>query len=70
MSEHTHEPASLPSEPPSAVPGTADIDDDLLVALADEFAERVRCQERPVVEEYAARHPELADRIHLAKCFV
>lgn len=63
MSKRTHEPSSLPNEPPSAIPGTADVDDDLLAALADEFAERVRRQEGPVVDEYAAKHPELADRI-------
>jgi serine/threonine protein kinase len=31
--------------------------------LAEEFAERFRCGERPSLEEYATRHPELADQI-------
>ncbi len=37
--------------------------DDLLAALADEFLARYRAGEQPDMEEYAARHPELADRI-------
>ena len=36
---------------------------DPLDALAEEFAERCRRGEAPSVEEYAARHPELAEEI-------
>jgi serine/threonine-protein kinase len=36
---------------------------DPLGRLADEFLERYRRGERPALTEYAARHPELADRI-------
>src|SRR5262245_18339655 len=36
---------------------------DPLVALAEEFADRYRRGERPSPTEYAARHPELAERI-------
>ena len=35
----------------------------LLNRLADEFAERYRRGERPAVQEYVNRHPELADDI-------
>src|SRR5207302_1027069 len=35
----------------------------LLVRLGDEFAARYRRGERPTVQEYAARHPELAQDI-------
>ncbi len=37
---------------------TSDID-----AVADEFARRLRSGERPSVEDYAARHPGLADQL-------
>jgi serine/threonine protein kinase len=63
MSELTHEPSSHPNEPPAAAANSTAVEDNLLAALADDFAERVRRQERPAVEEYAAKHPELADRI-------
>ena len=64
MSEHTHDTLSHPqNEPSAAVPNTTTVEDDLLAVLADEFAARVRRQERPVVEDYAAKYPELADRI-------
>src|SRR5262245_64260177 len=43
--------------------GTGDARDVLLNQLADEFAARQRNGERPAVEEYCARHPELADDI-------
>ncbi|MFO0849871.1 MAG: serine/threonine-protein kinase [Gemmataceae bacterium] len=36
---------------------------ELLDRLAAEFAARARAGERPSADEYAARHPELADRI-------
>src|SRR5438876_826004 len=36
----------------------------LLNHLADEFAERYRRGERPSLQEYIDRHPELADDIH------
>lgn len=64
MSEHIHELSShLFDEPAAAVPNATAVEDDLLAALADDFAARVRRQERPEVEQYAAKHPELADRI-------
>src|SRR5262245_52953185 len=63
MSELTHEPSSQPNEPPAAVPNSTTAEIALLAALADDFAERVRRQEHPVVEEYAAKNPELADEI-------
>src|SRR5215210_1638010 len=40
-----------------------DSEADPLVELAEEFADRYRRGERPSVTEYAARHPELAERI-------
>jgi serine/threonine protein kinase len=36
---------------------------ELLAALADEFAERLRRGERPTPEDYARRHPEVAQEI-------
>ena len=36
---------------------------DLLDQLADEFAERYRRGERPALQEYIDRYPELADEI-------
>ena len=38
-------------------------DRDPVERLAEEFAERRRRGERPTIDEYAARHPELADDI-------
>src|SRR5215813_12810609 len=35
----------------------------LLNHLADEFAQRYRCGERPSLQEYIDRHPDLADDI-------
>ena len=35
----------------------------LLNRLADEFADRYRAGERPALQEYIDRHPELADEI-------
>src|SRR5262245_34523601 len=40
-----------------------DSEADPLVALAEEFADRFRRGEHPSVTEYAARYPELAERI-------
>ena len=37
--------------------------DELLAELADDFLRRYRAGEHPSVDEYAAKHPELADRI-------
>jgi eukaryotic-like serine/threonine-protein kinase len=37
--------------------------DELLAKLADDFLRRHRAGERPSMDEYATRHPELADRI-------
>ena len=58
MTEPTRENAPLPTDATSA--------EDLLAALADEFAARLRRGERATVEEYAAKHPALADRIRKA----
>ena len=60
MSEPAHEPESHPHDR-SAPPATTD--EDLLAALADDFAARARRNERPSVEEYVAKHPALAERI-------
>jgi len=38
--------------------------DESLAALADEFLSRIRAGQRPKVDEYAIRHPELANRIY------
>ena len=40
-----------------------DSEADPLVALAEEFADRYSRGEHPSPTEYAARHPELAERI-------
>ena len=53
MSELTNEPAATAS-------------DQLLAALADEFAARLRRGERPTVEEYVAKHPQLEETIRKA----
>jgi tetratricopeptide (TPR) repeat protein len=37
--------------------------DELLTELADDFVRRYRAGEKPSVDEYAGRHPELAERI-------
>src|SRR4051812_3246083 len=41
----------------------ASADLDPVEALAEEFLARRQAGERPTVEDYAARHPELAERI-------
>jgi tetratricopeptide (TPR) repeat protein len=52
------------SEPTQDLPSAAaGPDAELLAALADDFAARLRRREHPTVEEYVARHPGLADRI-------
>src|SRR5438105_3223572 len=40
---------------------TAPDDDELFESAAAEFTRRVRAGERPTVEEYAARHPQIGD---------
>ena len=70
MSELTHELPSHPNESPAAVPNSTAAEVALLAALADDFAERVRRQERPAVEEYAAKHPERVSRLTLEMPFV
>ena len=45
------------------MPDTSDARDVLLNQLADEFAARQRAGERPRIEEYCDRHPDLADDI-------
>jgi serine/threonine protein kinase/tetratricopeptide (TPR) repeat protein len=37
--------------------------DELLLELADDYLRRYRAGEEPTVDEYVAKHPELADRI-------
>ena len=39
------------------------VDRDPFEVLAESFLERFRAGYRPSIEEYAARHPELADQI-------
>ena len=48
---------------PSPADETSGADDLLLAELTDDFLRRRRVGERPSVEEYAAKHPHLADRI-------
>ncbi len=60
MSEPAQEPSSQAVDESQA---TATADEELLAALADEFAARLRRGEHPTVEEYAAEHPALAERI-------
>ena len=38
-------------------------DETLLVKLADEFVQKARQAKLPDIEEYAVKHPELADRV-------
>ena len=47
----------------SSQPLDCDADRDPLDELAAEFAERLRNNERPSIEEYVDRHPELSDEI-------
>jgi len=52
------------SEPtPADETGRTEAGDDLLAELSEEFLRRYRAGERPSVDDYAARHPELAGRI-------
>ena len=55
------EPFQETSSQASAEIGSGD--EELLAALADDFAARVRRHERPTVEEYTVKHPALAERI-------
>ena len=41
---------------------------ELLAELADDFAGRYRRGEHPSVEEYAQKHPTLADQIPSRRC--
>jgi WD40 repeat protein len=52
---------STPEEAPA--PLSAE-DTDPIDLLAEEVAARLRAGERPTADEYAARHPELAEQIH------
>jgi serine/threonine-protein kinase len=66
MSEQSREPSRHPPDKPPVSQATdpgATAADDLLAALADEFASRARRGERPIVDEYIAKHPALAERI-------
>jgi serine/threonine protein kinase/tetratricopeptide (TPR) repeat protein len=60
MSEPAAEPSAQPDIESSV---TATADDELLAALAEEFATRLRRGEDPQVEECIERHPTLAERI-------
>ena len=73
MSERMHDEDPSRRErdeppPPAATEpaATADSADDVLAALADDFGARLRRGERATAEEYAAKHPELAERIRKA----
>jgi WD40 repeat protein len=52
-----------PASEPSVTTATNAAADDRVAALADEFAARLRRGEHPAIDEYVAKHPELADRI-------
>ena len=45
------------------MPGSSDAHEQQLYILAEEFATRHRAGERPRIEEYCARHPDLASDI-------
>src|SRR5262245_35812749 len=65
MSEPSHGPSSHRQDEPASRPtelSTAD-DEELLVAHAHDFAPRVRRGARVAIEDYAAKHPTLAERI-------
>ena len=49
------------SEPTSVL--NSEPNDELFAELADDFVRRYRAGEQPTVDEYANKHPELADRI-------
>jgi serine/threonine protein kinase len=49
--------------PDSDSPSSTTADEELLADLADDFAARLRRGEHPLVEEYVAKHPALAERI-------
>ena len=51
------------AEPIVSSTATATADEELLAALADEFAMRSRRGEHPKLEEYVERYPGLAERI-------
>jgi serine/threonine-protein kinase len=65
MSEPVNEPSRPPpNQPrPATDPSATAADEELLAALADDFASRLRRGERAAVEEYVAKHPELEERI-------
>lgn len=44
-------------------PPHEDPDRNPIEVIADEFIERLRCGEKPTIEEYADRHPEIAEDI-------
>ncbi len=50
-------------EEPDDLGATSSADIDPLGRLADEYAERLRRGEHPLVSEYAGRYPELAEAI-------
>lgn len=60
MSESAHVPTDSLNV---GSPATPTADEDLLAALADDFAARLRRGEHPQIEEYTASHPDLAERI-------
>jgi len=48
---------------PDGLGNTSSADIDPLGRLADEYAERIRRGEHPLVSEYAGRYPDLAEAI-------
>jgi serine/threonine protein kinase len=60
MNEPAHDPSF---QPDSESTTTARADEELLAALADDFAARLRRGEHPQVEEYVDKHPALGERI-------
>ena len=59
----TWAPSVCPARGRCTMLNDSSADENPVEALADEFLERRRRGERPSIEEYAARHPELADEI-------
>ena len=51
------------SEPKPTPAPESQAGDDLLAELTENFLRRYRAGDRPSVDEYAAKHPQLADRI-------
>src|SRR5262245_14766039 len=63
MLSHTWAPPMCADRGRAAMRDDSSAELDPVEALAAEFAERHRRGERPSIDEYAARHPELAEQI-------